>query len=88
MRIFKSNAYVIVDFQRRSLNHYHTGDGEMFPGIPNIVSNELIFENGDALYEEIKHFMDCIYHQQTPLVSGMVGRRALETALKITELLA
>jgi predicted dehydrogenase len=37
--------------------------------------------------EEIKHFINCINTGKNPLVSGEAGRRALETAIRITELL-
>jgi predicted dehydrogenase len=37
--------------------------------------------------EEIKHFINCINTGKNPLVSGEAGRMALETAIKITELL-
>jgi predicted dehydrogenase len=41
----------------------------------------------DALLEEIKHFVDCIYTGNSPDVSGEAGRRALATAIEITDLL-
>jgi predicted dehydrogenase len=59
----------------------------MFPGIPEIISEESVFAAGDALFEEIKHFVDCIYTGKNPLVSGEAGRRALETAIQITQLI-
>jgi predicted dehydrogenase len=87
MRLFRPSSYVSVDFQNRVLTKHKTGAKEMFPGIPEIVTEESVFESGDALLEEIKHFVACVNNGEKPLVSGEAGRRALETAIKITELL-
>ncbi|MDD5034055.1 MAG: Gfo/Idh/MocA family oxidoreductase [Methylococcaceae bacterium] len=88
MRMFMPNCYVSVDFQNRILARYRKGEKEMFPGVPEILSEESSFENGDALMEEIKHFVACIRESREPLCSGGAGRRALATAIEITELLS
>ena len=87
MRMFRPSSYISVDFQNKVLTKHKTGEKEMFPGVPEIVSEESVFENGDALMEEIKHFVDCIKTGNNPLVSGVAGRRALKTAIEITTLL-
>jgi predicted dehydrogenase len=87
MRLFRPSSYVSVDFQNRVLTKHRTGDKEMFPGIPEIVTEESVFATSDALLEEIKHFAACIQNGEKPLVPGEAGRRALATAIKITELL-
>ncbi len=87
MRMFRPDSYVSVDFQNRVLTKLHTGSKEMFPGIPEIITEESVFENGDALLEEIKHFIECIRTGKKPLVSGDAGKRALATAIQITSLI-
>ncbi len=87
MRMFRPSSYISIDFQNKSLTKHKTGEKEMFPGVPEIVSEESVFENGDALMEEIKHFVECINSGSNPLVSGEAGKRALQTAIKITDLL-
>ncbi len=87
MRMFRPCSYISVDFQNRVLMKYRTGDKEMFPGIPEIVTEESVFANGDALLEEIRHFVACIQTGDNPLVPGEAGRRALATAIQITDLL-
>jgi len=87
MRMFMPNCYVSVDFQNRVLARYRKGEKEMFPGVPEIVGEESTFENGDALLEEIKHFVTCIQQGREPICSGKAGRRALATAIAITRLL-
>lgn len=83
MRLFMPHSYVTVDFHNRILAQYSKGDKEMFPGIPEILGKESVFEHGDALKEEIQHFISCIQEKREPLVSGIAGRRALSTAIEI-----
>jgi predicted dehydrogenase len=87
MRLFMPSAYYSVDFQNRVLTCHRKGSGEMFPGIPEILSEESVFESGDALRAEIEHFVGCVRSRHEPLVSGHAGRRALATATEITRLL-
>ena len=87
MRMFRPCSYISVDFQNRVLIKHRTGDKEMFPGIPEIVTEESVFEQGDALLEEIKHFVNCIKTGENPLVPGEAGRKALATAIEITRFL-
>ncbi len=87
MRMFRPCSYTSVDFQNRIVVKHKTGDKEMFPGIPEIVTEESVFENGDALLEEIKHFVNCIKTGEKPLVSGEAGRKALATAIEISKFL-
>jgi len=87
MRMFRPSSYIAVDFQNKVLTKHSTGDKEMFPGVPEIISDESVFEDGDALLEEIKHFVSCIQTGINPLVSGEAGKRALQTAIEITKLL-
>jgi predicted dehydrogenase len=86
MRMFLPNCYVSVDFHNRVLARHRKGDREMFPGVPEILSDESVFENGDALLEEIRHFVACVRDGTEPLVTGWAGRRALATATEITRL--
>jgi predicted dehydrogenase len=87
MRMFRPCSYISVDFQNKVLTKHRTGDKEMFPGVPEIVTEESVFESGDALLEEIKHFVKCIQMGNNPLVSGEAGRCALATAIEISDLL-
>ncbi len=88
MRIFQSDAYISIDFQNRIFSYHRKGEGEMFPGVPNIESKETIYEDGDALKAEIVAFIDCIRSGTPPLVSGEDGLRALQTATRIRETLS
>ena len=87
MRMFRPSSYISVDFQNRVLKKYQTGEKEMFPGIPEIVTEESTFDSADALLAEITQFVNCIQTGEKPLVSGEEGRRALAAAIQITQLL-
>lgn len=88
MRMFRPQSYVSVDFQNRVLVVNRTGDKEMYPGIPEIITEKMQFESKDALFEEIRDFLACIRENREPLVSGEAGRRALATAIEISKLLS
>jgi predicted dehydrogenase len=84
MRIFQPDAYIVVDFQNKKMAVFRKGEGEMFPGVPNVVIDEKEFSQGDALLEEISSFLECVTSGGQPVVSGEDGKRALETALIIS----
>ncbi len=86
-RIFQPNSYISIDYQNKQFAVFQKGEGEMFPGIPEITRHQSVFEKGDALLEEIKAFLNCIEDNLTPLVTGEEGRDALSTAAKITSLI-
>ncbi|HTG82820.1 MAG TPA: Gfo/Idh/MocA family oxidoreductase [Geobacteraceae bacterium] len=85
MRIFQPDSYLSVDFQNKKLAVFRKGEGEMFPGVPNVQMEEKCFEQVDALKSEIESFLECIGGGTTPVVSGEDGRRALATALMINK---
>ncbi len=84
MRIFQPDTYVTVDFQNKKLGLHRKGEGEMYPGIAEIDSEERIFDQGDALLSEIEAFLDAIQSDSRPVVSGADGLRALATAFEIS----
>ncbi|MDQ1363279.1 MAG: hypothetical protein QG652_1140 [Pseudomonadota bacterium] len=88
MRLFQKDSAITVDFQNRALKIYSKGDKEMFPGIPEIVGQESVYENNDALKVEIIAFLDSIENGTPVRVNGEAGRRALATAIHISKLVS
>ncbi|MFA5959111.1 MAG: Gfo/Idh/MocA family oxidoreductase [Tatlockia sp.] len=86
-RLFQPNSYISIDYQNKQFAVFQKGEGEMFPGIPEITRHESIFDKGDALLEEITAFIACIQNDSTPLVTGEDGRDALAVASQITTLI-
>lgn len=85
MRIFQADAYISLDFQNKKVAVFRKGEGELFPGVPNISIDEKELPQGDALKSEIADFLDCITSGRQPRVSGEDGKRALEIALMINK---
>ena len=85
MRIFQNDAYLSVDFQNRELAVYRKGQQEMYPGVPNIDVQKIRCDEYDALLAEVQSFLDCIANGGRPKVSGQDGKRALQTAISISE---
>jgi predicted dehydrogenase len=85
MRIFQSDAYITLDFQNKKVAIFRKGEGEMFPGIPNVAIDQRELEQGDVLKTEIESFLASVAGRTEPAVTGEDGRRALETALMINK---
>jgi predicted dehydrogenase len=85
MRIFQSDAYITLDFQNKKIAVFRKGEGEMFPGIPNVAIDQRQLEQGDVLKTEIESFLESVANGTKPVVTGEDGRRALETALLINK---
>ena len=85
MRIFQRDAYVSIDLHNRKYTLLRKGSGKAwFPGLPPIDREERSFAEGDDLEAEIAAFLAAVASGKPPLVSGEDGRRALETAMKVT----
>ncbi len=85
MRIFQPDTYLVADLAQRKVTSRRKGEGEMFPGIPNIETEEFSFEEADALAQEVAAFIDCVRNGERPAVDGQAGRDAVKAALMITE---
>ncbi len=85
MRIFQSDAYITLDFQNKKVAIFRKGEGEMFPGIPNVAIDQRELGQGDVLKTEIESFLASVSGGTEPVVTGEDGRRALETALLINK---
>jgi predicted dehydrogenase len=83
MRLFQPDAYISIDFQGLSATVARRGEGEMFPGVPKIDLEQRRFEANDPLALEIDAFLAAIRGEQAVAVTGEVGLRALESALRI-----
>ena len=87
LRVFQHDAYFYVDMHKNICRIRKKANTEMFPGVPNINSEEKHLEKGDALKDEIQHFLTAIINKTQPIVSGEDGRNALAVALEITNII-
>jgi predicted dehydrogenase len=84
MRIFQKDAYLSADLQEKIIAVNRKGETDNEAGFKDITHEELRFEDNDALNLEIIDFLESISDGRRPLVNGIDGKRALETAIAIT----
>ena len=85
LRIFEKDAYLSADFQDRILAINRRSEADNADGFKDITHEELNFEDNDALNLEVLDFIDAIRQGRRPLVDGEDGRRALQTAISISD---
>ncbi len=86
MRVFEDYAYLSLDLQQKILTVIRKKAPTDPPGPLPVNIEEQSLEQGDALKAEIDSFLSCIRTGSPPVVSGEAGLMALETAMRITEL--
>jgi len=77
IRLFQADTYVSVDYgdkHVRVCRRVPSADG------PTITVDEHALGEGDALFDEIEHFVHAVRTRQCPLVDGRTALRALEVA--------
>jgi predicted dehydrogenase len=86
LRLFQDDAYVSIDLQQKVLTVVRKPpEGGSAPK-GQVVIEERTYEQGDALRMEIEAFLRSIREGRPAAVTGEDGLRALETAIRITEL--
>jgi predicted dehydrogenase len=86
LRLFQDDAYVSIDLQQKVLTVVRKPAVGVAAAPGQVVIEERSYEQGDALRFEIEAFLRSIREGRPPVVSGEDGLRALETAIRITEL--
>jgi predicted dehydrogenase len=80
MRFFQRDGYYSADLSHHTLDIREKQGPDSENGEPSIHARKMEFEKGDPLMEEIRDFADCVRNGRAPLVGGIDGLRALETA--------
>ena len=88
LRVFRDDAYLSIDLQQKILTVIRKRAQPPGAGELPVTIEEQSFEQGDALKAEIESFLACIRAGRRPVVDGEDGLRALETAIRITTMLA
>jgi predicted dehydrogenase len=86
IRIFQDDAYLAIDMQQKILTVIRRKDAAPVESPAQVSIEEESFDQGDALLAEIEAFLRAVRDKTPPLVTGEDGLRALETAMRITEL--
>ena len=77
LRIFQADTYVSVDYGDK---HVRVCRRVPVDGEPTITVEEHDLGSGDALADEIAHFVEAVRTRRRPLVDGRTALRALEVA--------
>ena len=83
LRLFQKDAYISIDFANHTIMLVRPDSDQPETIIPGMKIEELKFNKGDALDDELKSFVQSVKHRRQPLVTGQMGRNALKTALAI-----
>jgi len=86
LRIFQPEGYLSLDLHGRRASIYRRTDGKGEEGLPGFTVERRCCESSDALEDQISSFLNAVRTESAPLVSGEDGCRALETAIRITNL--
>ena len=86
LRVFQADAYLSIDLQQKLLTIVRKPAVFDEGGMPKVDLEERSFDQGDALLDEIRSFVDAVRSGGRPVVSGEDGLRALETATRIVDL--
>ena len=86
IRLFQDDAYLSIDMQQKILTVIRKKDAAPVESPAQVSIEEESFDQGDALRDEIAAFLKAIQEGTEPVVTGEDGLRALETAIKIAEL--
>lgn len=87
LRLFQKDAYISVDFQEKIVSVNEKGAMQQEDGFHEITHREKSCDNNDALNDEVIDFLHAIRSGERPRVNGEDGKRALQTAIKITQLI-
>ncbi len=84
MEIFQPDACISVDY----LNHtLLVSNAAGLPGVPEMSFEEESLCRTDVLMDEIRSFVNAVRHGEAPTVSGEDGKKALEVAVAISQLI-
>jgi len=86
LRLFQDDAYISIDLQQKVLTIVRKPPAGAVATPGQVSIEERTYEQGDALKFEIEAFLRSVRAGRPPVVSGEDGLRALETAIRITEL--
>ena len=83
LRLFQKDTYISIDFANHTITVIRPDENQSDGIIPGMKIETMTFDKSDALDDELKSFVDCVKHRRTPMVTGQMGRNALQAALTI-----
>lgn len=86
IRVFQDDAYLSIDLQQKILTVIRKKDAGPVESPAQVAIEEQSFDQGDALRSEIEAFLNSVQNGTPPIVTGEDGLRALDTAIRIVDL--
>ena len=86
LRLFEDDAYLSIDMQQKVMTVIRRSAEPPVGDLPQVAIDERCYDQGDALKAEIAAFVACVRSGEPPRVGGREGLAALETAIRIAEL--
>jgi predicted dehydrogenase len=80
LRAFLPSRYYSLDYQAQEIHGYRLSDGD---GGRKILPDNLTVSRAEPLLRELEAFVSACRGEEAPLVTGLAGRQALETALAV-----
>jgi len=88
MRIFAENGYIAVDFANRKMTVIARDRGQKLPGIEGFGTEEIGWQEHDALEAEHAAFVASVLDGAPVVVDAAAGRRALAAAIAVGDAMA
>ncbi len=86
LRLFEDEAYLSIDMQQKVMTVIRRSAEPPVGDLPQVSIDERAYDQGDALKAEIEAFVASVRSGERPRVGGQEGLAALETAIRIAEL--
>ena len=87
IRIFQPDSYLSIDCADKEVELFHRLPGQGADGFPEIEYQSLPIADTDPLEEQLLAFSKSVTTGRQPLVTGEAGRKALEVATRVSELI-
>ena len=87
IRIFQPDSYLSLDYAEREVELFRKLPEKGADGFPEIEYQQLSVADTDPLEEQLRAFAESVCTGTKPMVSGEEGRKALEVATRVSELI-
>ena len=87
IRIFQPDSYLSLDYAEREVELFRKLPEKGADGFPEIEYQQLPVADTDPLEEQLRAFAESVCTGTKPMVSGEEGRKALEVATQVSELI-
>ncbi len=88
LRVFQPESYLSADMHNKTFTFYDKKYDAAVRGPDDVAVEMQSFTNGDALLEQSRSFLEAVAGGAPPIVSGRTAMQALETAARISDMVA